>query len=1130
MKFKKILATVLSFVMILSTMTFAVSAETTVLNGAGTETDPFMINSVEDLLFFRDSVNAGEIKYNTPGTWVALGADIDLNGTAWERGIGDGIKATFDGNFDGRGYSIKNLVVEPKADADDYLCGGLFGYTYGGVTIQNLILENVSVTTDDAGFNVGALVGFANNNGGKANIYNITLTGKVVIDAPNAYGVGTIVGYSYRDMGTIDNCVVDADNGSYISGYSFVGGITGYSYSNAVISNCSVNNVDITATSYSVGGIVGLANPNVLVKDCDVADVTVDGQANVGMILGAVAGSNIVLEGCKSDTNDPTVGGNYSDNAPVVAAVNGTSYTTIEEALQNFKEGDTLTLYADSEITAGKGGYSKAGIVMAGGVIDGNGHKLTVNGANSTWDCAIYTTGGTIKNITVAGAMRGVFSAGTSEDIILDNVKFEDVIYTFNSDNGNKAYEVIIKNSTLNGWTSYSNVHALVTFENCTFGEGSGYAYFRPYGPVKLVECDFSEDYEIDTTKVDTVELKDCTVAGEPMDAETLADLLGGAVAVAGDNSYTTIKAAIENANDDVVVTLLQDVTVEEGITNKKDITLDLNGKTITGTDSSTGSFALITNRANLTITGNGTMTLTALNNRGWNGYSSVISNTVGGKLVVENGTIEHLGGTDMAYAIDNLTNGKGTYAETIINGGTINSTYRGIRQFLNGVNAENILEVNGGTITGANKSIWMQDPSKNANSGTLTVTDGATLNGDVYLFVTAGSTEWPVAVSIAYDSLAEGSNVLTANIPKGYDLIRTGKGYEVTTKEAEQADTISVVYKDVTVEGTEGEKTYEVIVKANDGDVINELASVDLTFAYTTDPVTGGAIDFTVAPADKFAMTRYENTNRYMFNYNGVGENYEGTANEITVATITVTGYGEFTIGTKDLSNEEVDTNVVNATTVNDNLVDSYTVAGATDNDVTTGALDITGNVASEIAVPVRTLTINLDFPNAVEDNEIAYQDMKVEITGVFDGVNKTVTYNLGKDGKYAMANGNYVVIEDKLVLNNAYTVTVSGAGYRTARYTVTMTEDKTLKFWNNVMDEAQFVEIGKESSKVNVTFLAGDIVKDNKINIYDLSAVVSYFGSVSTTENGYAKYDLNRDEVIDSKDVAYVLVSWGN
>ena len=93
-------------------------------------------------------------------------------------------------------------------------------------------------------------------------------------------------------------------------------------------------------------------------------------------------------------------------------------------------------------------------------------------------------------------------------------------------------------------------------------------------------------------------------------------------------------------------------------------------------------------------------------------------------------------------------------------------------------------------------------------------------------------------------------------------------------------------------------------------------------------------------------------------------------------------------------------------------------------------------------------------------------------------------------------------------------------------------MTDDKQLNFWNNVMDEAQVVELGKDSSVAKVTFLAGDIVKDNNINIYDLSAVVSYFGTTTDVSaySDYAKYDLNRDGVIDSKDVAYVLVSWHN
>ena len=523
------------------------------LAGAGTEENPYLISNVEELVFFRDKVNSGDTKYNTPGVWVALAADIDLAGTTWTEGIGDGHNWSFDGNFDGKNHTIKNLTVAPYADGNKYLCGGLFGYIYGGATIKNLVIENATIDCGEAeGHNVGVLVGFANNNGGKANISNITVKGDVKVNAPNAYGVGAIVGYSYREMGTIENCTVEANAGSYIKGHSFVGGITGYSYTGATITGCSVKNLAITATKYSVGGIAGITGANNIVSYCAVENVTVAGEANVGNIVGAISADGLVVENCTAA--EPLVGGNYSDNKPVEARIGNKYYATLTAAL----------------------------------VAEGN------------------------------------------------------------------------------------------------------------------------------------------------------------------------------------EVELLVPVTVAKGETR----VIDLNGKTVTGVDNATGSYAMITNQGDLTITGNGKITLTATNNRGWSAYSSVISNTVGGKLTVENGTIEHLGGTDMAYAIDNLTNGKGTYAETVINGGTIKSTYRAIRQFLNGVEAQNILTVKGGTIEGANKSIWFQDPSANANSGTLTVTEDATLNGDVYLFVTAGSTKWPVEVAIADAAFAEGKTVVTGNVPTNYEVV----------------------------------------------------------------------------------------------------------------------------------------------------------------------------------------------------------------------------------------------------------------------------------------------------------------------------------------------------------------------
>ena len=133
-----------------------------------------------------------------------------------------------------------------------------------------------------------------------------------------------------------------------------------------------------------------------------------------------------------------------------------------------------------------------------------------------------------------------------------------------------------------------------------------------------------------------------------------------------------------------------------------------------------------------------------------------------------------------MAYGVDNLTNGKGTYAETVINGGTVVSPYRAIRMFLNGIEAQNILTINGGTIKGDNKSVWMQDPSKNANTGTLVVKEDASLIGDVYLFVTAESTSWPVEVSINQGALKDGAAVLSGNVPAGYEVVLDGDCYIV--------------------------------------------------------------------------------------------------------------------------------------------------------------------------------------------------------------------------------------------------------------------------------------------------------------------------------------------------------------
>ena len=428
------------------------------------------------------------------------------------------------------------------------------------------------------------------------------------------------------------------------------------------------------------------------------------------------------------------------------------------------------------------------------------------------------------------------------------------------------------------------------------------------------------------------INLNGFTITIENNNSDALVNLNGGALKVEGEGTIESTSGAlvetIYNAGEATIAeaaatnvvdymadikkaftdgdeyTLLFDFAISEGLTlaNGKNLVLDLNGKTITGTDNATGSFGLITNKGNLTVK-NGTITLEAKNNRNWNAYSSVISNTVGGNLVVENVTLEHLGGTDMAYGIDNLTNGKGTYAETTINDkAVVKSTYRAVRQFLNGIEAQNILTVNAGAvIEGANKSIWMQDPSAKANTGKLVVNEGATLNGDVYLFVTAGSTMWPVEVSIAASAVK--GEVLTGNVPAGYAVVKENGVWTVV------ADTVVTTAEEL-VAAMKAAKSGETIVCATDIVVegttslnINGATVVGATFKNES----GTAVKDTIN--GKFVDCTFEGSNALRWCYSGAtcefencvfsgktyGVHFDGNANPVTFRNCTISGFNAF-------------------------------------------------------------------------------------------------------------------------------------------------------------------------------------------------------------------------------------------
>ena len=171
-------------------------------------------------------------------------------------------------------------------------------------------------------------------------------------------------------------------------------------------------------------------------------------------------------------------------------------------------------------------GYGATGIAQHnGGVIDGNGKTLSVEGANRTWDSAISTKGGTIKNLTIDSGFRGIFIGGATSDIIVENVTIDGPVYTISCDDGG-GKKLIVTNSTLNGWTSYAGTLSEASFTNCNFGEGSGYAYMRPYAKTTLTDCEFSVGFELDSRKA-AITLKNCKVGGTLVTEENVITLLG---------------------------------------------------------------------------------------------------------------------------------------------------------------------------------------------------------------------------------------------------------------------------------------------------------------------------------------------------------------------------------------------------------------------------------------------------------------------------------------------------------------------------------------------------------------------------------------------------------------------------
>ena len=321
------------------------------------------------------------------------------------------------------------------------------------------------------------------------------------------------------------------------------------------------------------------------------------------------------------------------------------------------------------------------------------------------------------------------------------------------------------------------------------------------------------------------------------------------------------------------------------------------------------------------------------------------------------------------------------------------------------------------------------------------------------------------------------------------------------------------------------------LIVVADPTAPVTNFLGVQFTISNNAE-VGYDAVDYEIVPADGFALLYDEATGLYEINVKPVdgvrpAVSEAAAGQGIVIGKLVYNGgYGKGTISAE---------NVMLTVEKSDNTYTELPV----------------GQVFSfkyDIPEPSKNLTVVVDLSKhyAKVDNVKAYQNMKLRVYSArlgfidFDLGTDSVAYD-EKNGTlettgavaYDTAKKTYTLTLEKLPAFDKYTVFVSGDGYRDAKVQFDLNENTTVNFWNNANDSA-IAEISKETSGIVKTakknFLAGDIIMNGVIDIYDLSAVSSYYGKSNLTagDKDFIQYDLNRDGKVNLDDISILLAGW--
>lgn len=317
--------------------------------GEGTEEKPYLIKNREQLMGLSELTAMGMTVPEAEGTkyagdysgcYFALGSNIDLQGVDWipigfyrdSTEKAGAVPSSFNGQFDGKGYTIKNLKLTSLAGYNNV---GLFG------SVTDAFIHDVTIIPDSSEIKgndrTGVLAGYAED----SVIRNITIKNAYIKSTGISGGIAGEINGTVIENAVCDKLMIDTAGGTDVI---YVGGIAGIA-SNSYIVDSEVSTGDgntarIQGTGY-IGGIVGYQNAAYIYNTHVSGTIGGYHSTAIGGITGRYAAGKLKVARFEGTIGNSQLGS---------LAREGTFIGTRQGAATNFNYiEDVAYLYADSE-------------------------------------------------------------------------------------------------------------------------------------------------------------------------------------------------------------------------------------------------------------------------------------------------------------------------------------------------------------------------------------------------------------------------------------------------------------------------------------------------------------------------------------------------------------------------------------------------------------------------------------------------------------------------------------------------------------------------------------------------------------------------------------------------------------